>query len=69
MIDEHPDTPWAMLAKRELELPIGWEFTERMVDVNPPRANNNNNNNNNAAANDALKMLPKGPEKRPVPKL
>lgn len=69
VIDEHPDTPWAMLAKRELELPIGWEFTERMVDVNPPRANNNNNNNNNAAANDALKMLPKGPEKRPVPKL
>ena len=26
---EHPDTPWAMLAKRELQSPMGWEWTSR----------------------------------------
>lgn len=28
VINEHPDTPWAELAKRELETPIGWKWTE-----------------------------------------
>ncbi|MFI4874973.1 MAG: vWA domain-containing protein [Blastopirellula sp. JB062] len=28
VIDEHPDTPWAELAERELETPIGWQWTE-----------------------------------------
>jgi hypothetical protein len=29
VIDEHPDTPWAMLAKRELDTPMGWEWVEQ----------------------------------------
>ncbi|UUO06975.1 VWA domain-containing protein [Blastopirellula sp. J2-11] len=28
VINEHPDTPWAELARRELETPIGWQWTE-----------------------------------------
>jgi len=28
VIDEHPDTPWAMMAERELQTPIGWKWTE-----------------------------------------
>jgi len=28
VIDEHPGTPWAMLAKRELEQPLGWAWVE-----------------------------------------
>ncbi len=28
VIDEHPGTPWAYFAERELESPIGWKWTE-----------------------------------------
>lgn len=28
VIAEHPDTPWAELAKRELENPLGWKWAE-----------------------------------------
>jgi hypothetical protein len=28
VVKEHPGTPWAALAKRELETPCGWEWTE-----------------------------------------
>jgi len=36
VIDEHPNTPWAMLAERELGVPLGWEWREtynRMADL------------------------------------
>jgi hypothetical protein len=29
VVNEHAGTPWAALAKRELETPCGWEWTER----------------------------------------
>ncbi|WP_158545396.1 vWA domain-containing protein [Bremerella cremea] len=28
VIKEHPDTPWAYFAERELEMPIGWKWAE-----------------------------------------
>ena len=28
VVDKHPGTPWALLAERELAIPIGWEWTE-----------------------------------------
>ena len=28
VIQEHPDTPWAYIAERELESPMGWKWTE-----------------------------------------
>jgi hypothetical protein len=28
VIDEHPETPWALLAERELSTPMGWEWHE-----------------------------------------
>ena len=45
VIDDHPGTPWALLAERELSSPMGWEWQE----FGAPRAamNNNRNNNNN----------------------
>ncbi len=36
VIAQHPDTPWALLAKRELRDPIGWKWTERRTGVNDP---------------------------------
>ena len=35
VIDEHPGTPWEMLAVREREQPLGWEWQEFHRDVTP----------------------------------
>ncbi len=29
IIDEHPNTPWSLLAERELSQPLGWQWVER----------------------------------------
>lgn len=70
VIDEHPGTPWAMLAKRELETPIGWEWKERFTEPprpRQPRANNNNNNNNRPNPQPRQNQMPK--QRRAPPKL
>jgi hypothetical protein len=36
VVDEHPGTPWAVLAERELKAPLGWEWTEDHTGVNNP---------------------------------
>jgi hypothetical protein len=61
VIDEHPTTPWALLAQRELKDPLGFKWMENYV---PPRFRGNEN----AAAQKKNKnMTPaKSPE---VPKL
>jgi hypothetical protein len=48
VIDEHPGTPWAMIAERELSAPLGWEWQEFRVAPPPPMMQNGNNNNNPA---------------------
>jgi hypothetical protein len=67
---EHPGTPWALLAERELANPIGWRWQDSFTDLTPPRTGNAGNGNNNAAAaNDAARMIKKPPPKRRPPKL
>ncbi len=69
VVDEHAGTPWALLAKQELEVPIGWTWKEEYTDPNPPRPMGaGNNNNNNVPKDDQKKMLSQSP-KRPIPKL
>ncbi len=72
VIDEHPGTPWALLAKQELSVPVGWRWVEEYTELNPPMnrpgANNNNNNNAPAPADDRLRMIQRKPS-RPLPKL
>lgn len=65
---EHEGTPWAFLAKRELDTPIGWKWVEKYTDLTPP-GNGGGGNNNNNPANDRRRMIKRGPPKRPVPKL
>ena len=44
---EHPGTPWAMLAERELSTPIGWEWVEKYTEPpRPPEVRQPSNNNN-----------------------
>jgi hypothetical protein len=69
VVRDHAGTPWALLAKEELEVPIGWTWKEEFTDPNPPRPRGaGNNNNNNVPKDDEARMLKKAP-KRPVPKL
>lgn len=35
VIQEHPDTPWALLARKELDEWLGWEWKEWFVDMTP----------------------------------
>ena len=32
VINEHPGTPWELLAERELSVPMGWQWTEKRVE-------------------------------------
>ena len=68
VVEQHPGTPWALLAKRELQVPIGWKWTETHTDLSPPAARRGGNNNLNLPQDDQKKMLKRAP-KRPVPKL
>ncbi|MCH7725497.1 MAG: hypothetical protein IH991_03295 [Planctomycetes bacterium] len=72
VVDEHDGTPWGLLAKRELETPVGWKWTEEFTAPPAPRrpgvpGNGNANNNNNP--NEAPNMLKRKPKKRKPPKL
>lgn len=73
VVEKHKGTPWALLASRELERPVGWKWQETFTDLNPPQRNRGNNNNNNnvprPGRDDEARMLAKPPPKRPIPKL
>jgi len=70
VINDHPGTPWAMLAQRELKDKIGWKWVEEFTDLTPPRQGAGNNNNNNPPpANDKAKKMMAPPPKRSIPKL
>ena len=69
VIEDHPGTPWALLAKRELSSPLGWSWDERYDGINEPRRPAaNNNNNNRPRRDDAMRKLQRKP-KRSVPPL
>ena len=63
VVNDHPGTPWALLAAEELRMPLGYEWTETFTDVNGEKRMQGNNNPNmpNARADDKKKML--GPPK------
>ncbi len=58
VLEEHPGTPWALLAKRELKDPFGFKWVE-VTKPPPPKRNNNPGNNKK---NDQKKAMP-----RPTP--
>lgn len=70
VVDNHPGTPWAVLAAQELKVPIGWKWTETFTDPSPPPSPGNNNNNNNPPPpnNDSVRMIDRKPV-REIPKL
>src|SRR5690606_34871899 len=36
VVDEHAGTPWAYLAERELNQPLGWKWVEAYTNLDPP---------------------------------
>jgi hypothetical protein len=70
VVDQHPGTPWAMLAERELKTPIGWQWQETFTEPPRPPENNPQNNNNNgmAAVPQPMENADVKP-RRPPPKL
>jgi hypothetical protein len=70
VVNDHPGTPWALLAQRELKDPIGWKWRDRFTDLTPPsKAKAAPAGIPAPPRNDQKMMLPKGPPKRPPPKL
>lgn len=69
VVDEHPETPWALLAQRELDVPLGWKWEESHTPTMRQQQNPGNNNNPPTPRDDQRRMLPKSPPKRAVPKL
>lgn len=65
VVDEHPGTPWAVLAQMELDTPIGWEWTEAHTGVRQ-RRERAGNNNNNANPRDRLRRLQKRKPRRKI---
>lgn len=72
VVEKHAGTPWSLLAGRELDHKIGWEWVESYTDLNPPpRAPNRPNPPPPpaAAADEQARMLKPPPPKRPVTKI
>ncbi|MDC0935376.1 VWA domain-containing protein [Pirellulales bacterium] len=42
--EEHPDTPWALLAREESAVPMGWQWRESYMKMSPPGAGAGGNN-------------------------
>ncbi|MEM6474114.1 MAG: vWA domain-containing protein, partial [Planctomycetota bacterium] len=57
VVSEHPGTPWELLAKKELEVPIGWKWREEFTDLSPPPQRNPGNNNNPRPPRDDQKRM------------
>jgi hypothetical protein len=71
VVDDHPGTPWALLAQRELDNPVGWKWVEEYDAPPAPRPRNTAPAGNNVpapASNDAKRMIKPKP-KRAVPNL
>ncbi len=67
VVDDHPGTPWAYLAQKELETPLGWTWKEEFTPPPPPRQPGMGNGNNNNP-NDELNRLNRKP-RAPKPKI
>ena len=66
VIEEHPGTPWELLAKRELATPFGWSWEEEYNRLAERMAQAQTNANNPPPRPE---NLPPRKERRPPPKL
>ncbi len=70
--EKHAGTPWALLAQRELDHKMGWEWAESFTDLDPPKKAPNTPPTPNVptpAQDEKARMLKPPPPKRPVTKI
>ena len=67
VVEDHADTPWAQLARRELRSPLGWRWKEGFTDL-PPLVERDNNGNAPPRRPDPPRR-PTGPPRRNPPPL
>ena len=65
VVDKHPGTPWALLAQRELAIPIGWEWTEYYTQPRIPQEMQQGANNRRPRPQPRRNQLPKQQRKPP----
>ncbi len=68
VIDQHPDTPWALIASRELQAPVGWRWIEEFTDLSP-RGPGAGGGGAGGAGGGRHRRDDSRPARRPVPKL
>lgn len=68
VMKEHPETPWALLAERELDTPLGWEWRESFTPLVTPEEMMGNAPPM-APQDDVRRMLERPRPTRPVPRL
>ena len=66
VVEQHPGTPWALLAEHELRIPIGWEWHQRYT---TPRSRRQGMGGNNNDGEDGPKENQDSKRTRPVPRL
>ena len=65
VVEEHPGTPWALLAQKELDTPLAWKWEEAYQDLTPRRPGMGGNGGNPVGRDDMLKKLDKAPVRKP----
>ena len=70
VVQEHPGTPWALLAAEELKRPLGYTWVEKHTGVNDPKKEGGGGGNTpSARADDKKRMLAAPKPKRPLKNL
>ena len=69
VVDEHPGTPWSMLAKKELAIPIGWRWYQSYTAPPRPREPRQNNNNGDNGFERRPRMNQQPKQRRAIPRL
>lgn len=71
VVKQHPDTPWALLASRELKEPLSWKWQEEFTPIEPPRqaVAANTPPPTNIPQDEQRQQLTRPVKKRPLPKL
>jgi len=73
VVEDHPGTPWAYLAQKELDIPLGWSWHESYFNFNPPKrrpsAGNNNNRPRRMPRDDKARRIKPPPPKRKPPRV
>jgi len=67
VVENHPETPWALLAHNELQQPLGWRWDESYTNLDPPRNNGGGGGGGNPAPgnDEKAKKIKRKPRRKP----